>query len=179
MRSGDMKKFIQEMIDAGADFSTKKALKRSLRLIGLKPENVDRVYIDFKNDYYKERFKGAETGNKIIFLPQCLRKPNCKAVLDDDGYHCVSCSAECKVSAIKAHAENLGYKIYICPGGSMIAKIILKYKPKAVLGVACIKEILMATEELELKRIPYQAVELSRDGCVATDVDVQHVFSLL
>jgi hypothetical protein len=174
-----MNKFIQELIDTGADFSTKKALKRSLRLIGLRPENVDRLYIDFKNDYHKERFKGAETGNKIVFLPQCLRKPGCKASLDEDGYHCMNCSADCKVSSIRAKAESMGYKIFVCPGGSMIVKIVLKYRPKAVLGVACIKEILMATEELEQRRIPYQAVELSKNGCVATDVDVEHVFSLL
>ena len=174
-----MKKFIQEMIDAGADFSTKKALKRSLRLIGLKPESIDRLYIDFKNDYHRERFHSAEPENKILFLPQCLRKVDCRASLDEDGYHCVKCSAECKVSAIRAHAENLGYKVFVCPGGSMIAKLIVKYRPKAVLGVACIKEILMATEELDMKKIPYQAVELLKNGCVATDVDVEHVFSLL
>jgi hypothetical protein len=175
----NVKKFIQELIDAGADFSTKKALKRSLRLIGLKPDNVERLYIDFKNDYHKERFHGAEPEQKILFLPQCLRKTGCKATLDENGYHCANCSAECKVSAIKAHAENLGYKVFVCPGGSMIAKIIVKYRPKAVLGVACIKEIVMAAEELEQRRIPYQAVELLKDGCVSTDVDVEHVFSLL
>lgn len=167
------------MIDAGADFSTKKALKRSLRLIGLKPENVERLYIDFKNDYHKEKFRSIEPEQKILFLPQCLRKAACKASLDEEGYHCASCSAECKVSAIKAHAENLGYRVFVCPGGSMVAKIILKYRPKAVMGVACIKEIIMAGEEAEQIRIPYQAVELLKNGCVATDVDVEHVFSLL
>ena len=174
-----MKKFIQELIELGADFSTKKALKRSMRLIGLKPENVDRLYIDFKNDYHKERFHVAKPESKIVFLPQCLRKPNCKATLDENGYHCVGCSAECKVSVIKTKAEGLGYRVFVCPGGSMIAKIILKYRPKAVLGIACIKEIVMAAEELEQMRIPYQAVELLKDGCVSTDVDLEHVFIFL
>jgi len=50
-----LKKFIQDMIEMGADFSTKKALKRSLRLIGMRPENVDRLYIEFKNDHYRRR----------------------------------------------------------------------------------------------------------------------------
>jgi hypothetical protein len=83
------------------------------------------------------------------------------------------------VSAIKAKAEGLGYKIFVCPGGSMIAKIIVKYRPKAVLGIACMKEILMAAEDLEQARVPYQSVELLKNGCVATDVEVEHVFSLL
>lgn len=174
-----MKKFIQEMIEAGVDFSTKRALKRTIRLVGLKPENIDRLYIEFKNDHYKEKFNAAEPGRKIVFLPQCLRKPNCKAVLDENGYHCMSCSAECKVSAIKARAEGLGYKVFICPGGSMISKIIISHRPKAVLGVACMKEILMAAEDLEQVRIPYLAIELLKSGCVNTDVELEHVFSVL
>ena len=174
-----MRKFIQEMIDAGADFSTKKALKRSMRLIGLKPENVDRLYLDFKNDYYREKFRAIEPEQKILFLPQCLRRTTCKAALDEEGYHCVSCSAECKVSAIKTKAEGLGYRVFVCPGGSMIAKIILKYRPRAVMGVACIKEIIMAGEDAEQLRMPFQAVELLKTGCVLTDVDVERVFSLL
>ena len=174
-----MKKFIQEIIEAGADFSTKKTLKRSMRILGIRPENVDRLYIEFKNDHYKDKFQETETKHKILFLPQCLRRAGCKAGLDESGYHCVNCSAECKVSAINAKAKKLGYKVFVCPGGSMIAKIILKYRPKAVLGVACIKEIIMAAEELEQARIPYQAVELLKNGCVLTDVELEHVFSLL
>lgn len=174
-----MKKFIQDLIEMGADFSTKKALKRSLRLIGVKPENIERLYIDFKNDHFRDKFQQIEPGHKIVFLPQCLRRAGCKASLDEEGYHCVKCSAECKVSAIKAKAESLGYMVFVCPGGSMVSKIILKYRPRAVLGVACIKEIIMSGEDAEQIRIPYQAVELLRNGCVNTDVDVEHVFSLL
>jgi hypothetical protein len=174
-----MKKFIQDLIELGADFSTKRALKRSLKLVGLKPENVDKLYIEFKNDHYREKFRSIEPKDKIVFLPQCLRKTTCKASLDENGYHCVNCSAECKVSAIKTRAESLGYRVFVCPGGSMIVKIIVTYRPKSVLGVACMKEILMAAEDLEQVRVPYQAIELLKSGCVNTDVDLEHVFSIL
>jgi len=89
----------------------------------------------------------------------------------------VKCSTgDCKVYAIKAKAEKLGYRVFICPGGSMIFRIIKKFRPKAVMGVACMKELVLAAEEL---RIPMQGVELLKSGCVNTDVDVEHVFSLL
>ncbi len=173
-----MKKFIQDLIEMGADFSTKKALKRSLKLIGFRPENVDRLYIEFKNDHYREAFKSIEPKNKIVFLPQCLRTTRCKAPITEAGYKCVKCGSfrECKVYTIKAKAEKMGYKVFINPGGSMVFKIIKKFRPKAVLGVACMKELVMAAEEL---RIPGQGVELLKSGCVATDVDLEHVFSLL
>jgi len=171
-----LKKFIQDLIEMGADFSTKKALKRSLTLIGLKPENVDRLYIEFKNDHYREQFKSIEPKYKMLFLPQCLRTTKCKAPITEAGYKCVKCSEDCKVYAIKARAEKLGYRVFISPGGSMNFKVIKKFKPKAVIGVACMKELVLAAEEL---RIPMQGVELLKSGCVATDVDLEHVFSLL
>jgi hypothetical protein len=172
-----LKKFIQDLIEMGADFSTKKALKRSLRLIGLRPENVDRLYIEFKNDHYRDEFRSIEPKSKILFLPQCLRTIKCRAPITEDGYRCVKCSpGTCKVYAIKAKAEKLGYKVFICPGGSMIFKVIKKLRPKAVMGVACMKELVLAAEEL---RIPMQGVELLKSGCVATDVDLEHVFSVL
>lgn len=172
-----MKKFIQDLIEMGADFSTKKALKRSLKLIGMRPENVDRLYIEFKNDHYRDEFKAIEPKDKIVFLPQCLRTTKCKAPVTEMGYKCVKCSTgKCKVYTIKAKAEKLGYRVFICPGGSMIFKVIRKFRPKAVLGVACMKELVLAAEEL---RIPMQGIELLKSGCVATDVDVEHVFSLL
>ena len=161
----------------GADFSTKRALKRSLKLIGVGPENVDKLYIEFKNDRYRDEFKSISPKNKIIFLPQCLRAPKCKAEMTENGYKCAKCSpGKCKVYAIKAKVEKMGYRVFICPGGSMVSKIIKKYRPKATLGVACVKELVLAVEET---RIPAQAVELLRNGCFNTDVDLEKVFSLL
>jgi hypothetical protein len=49
-------------------------------------------------------------------------------------------------------------------------------KPKAALGVACLKELVMAMENLP---IPTVGVELLRDGCVNTDVDVKKVLKAL
>jgi hypothetical protein len=101
----------------------------------------------------------------------------CRAQTTKEGYKCVKCLPDkCKVYAIKAKAEKLGYRVFICPGGSMVFRIIKKFRPKAVMGVACMKELVLAAEEL---RIPMQGVELLKSGCVATDVDIEHVFSLL
>ena len=81
-----------------------------------------------------------------------------------------------KVFRIKNRAETLGYKVFVVPGGSLVMKLINELKPKAVLGVACIKELIMAAEELN---IPIQVVLLSRDGCVNTDVRIDEVLNVL
>ncbi|MBW1839237.1 MAG: DUF116 domain-containing protein, partial [Deltaproteobacteria bacterium] len=47
---------------------------------------------------------------------------------------------------------------------------------KSIIGVACIKEVTMAFDEI---KIPSFGVELTRDGCVDTDVSLKKVFEIL
>jgi hypothetical protein len=173
-----MKKLIQKILSMGADFSTRKALKSTLGFLGVKPENIDKLYVELKNDFYRDRFRKIHPEHKMVFLPQCLRNPGCAARITKLGYDCNGCVSKekCKVYAIKSRAEDLGYRVFITPGGSMVINIIKKFKPKAILGIACMKEIVMAMENLS---VTGQAVELTRDGCVNTDVKMSDVFDIL
>ena len=168
---------IQRLIGLGVDLSTKKALKKALDVIGLSPENIDRLYIELKNEIHRESFSRIAPKHKILFLPQCLRKASKrKAKLGKEGYECAACSKDCKASEIKKLGEAAGYRVFIVPGGSMVSKIVSKHKPKAVVGVACMKELVMALDEL---KVPTHAIELLRDGCVDTDVDMDVVRAAL
>ncbi len=174
-----MKNLVQRLISTGADLSTKKALKNTLNYLGIKPENIDHLYIELKNSIYRDTFRRIRPEHKLVFLPQCLRNSRtCKAVLGPTGWECMKCSGHrtCKVFRIKQRAESLGYRVFIVPGGSMIFKLIENLRPKAVLGVSCLKELVMAAEEL---RIPGQGIPLLRDGCVDTDVSLKEVFDAL
>ena len=46
---------------------------------------------------------------KLIFLPHCLRSPECKAALGDQGYICISCG-KCKIGSFRKKAEEKGMK---------------------------------------------------------------------
>jgi hypothetical protein len=174
-----LKTLIQKLISTGADLSTKKALKNTLNYLGIKPENIDRLYIELKNSIHREMFVRIDPRHKIVFLPQCLRNSRtCRAVLGQTGWKCMKCSGHrtCKVFRIQQRAESLGYRVFVVPGGSMVLKIIENLKPRAVLGVGCIKELVMAAEEI---RVPAQGIPLLRDGCVNTDVSLREVLSAL
>ncbi len=170
-----MSSIIQKLVGLGVDLSTKKAMKSALKMLGIKPENVDKLYIELKNSIHRDDFLKTEPKNRILFLPQCLRGRNCRAKLGKKGYECMMCGG-CKIYKIKKELEPLGYRIFIVPGGSMVSKIIKKEKPGAAVGVACMKELLLSCEE-EFK-IPIQGVELLRDGCINTDVDIGEVLKI-
>ena len=167
---------LQKLLRMGADLSTRNTLKSALNILGMKPANIDKLYIELKNDINRERFKGIPPKKKIVFIPQCLRNSRkCRAKLGKTGYVCVNC-CNCKAARIKREAERLGYRVYIVPGGSLVLKLIKKFKPRAVLGIGCLEEIVAAVEEIN---IPLQAIELLSGGCKDTDVDLEAVFSAL
>ena len=174
-----MKKLIQKLISTGADLSTKKALKNTLNFIGIDPKNIDKLYVELRNSINKDRFDAIDNSKKIVFVPHCLRpSKGCLGNVGKIGYECNGCkkTSTCKAYRIKHKAEGLGYKSFIVPGGSMVLNITEDLKPRAVFGIGCMKELLIAVENL---RIPGLTVELIKDGCVNTDVDLNKVFKML
>jgi hypothetical protein len=168
-----MTNVIQKLVELGVDLSTKNTMKSAIKVLGIKPDNVDRLYVELKNSVHKTDFLRTNPKKRFLFLPQCLRNKNCQAKLRENGYECRMCGA-CKISEIKKKLEPLGYTVFVVPGGSMVSKIIREKKPEAAMGVGCIKELLLAIEEGF--GIPLQGVELLRDGCVNTDVNLKEVF---
>lgn len=171
-----MKNLLKRLANMGADLSTRKTLKSALGILGIEPDNIDRLYIELKNSINKDAFRSIPPKDKMVFIPQCLRNSKrCRARLTDLGYKCAGC-CNCKARRIRERAEKLGYRVFIVPGDSMVFNIIKKFEPKAVFGVSCLKELVIAHEEIG---IPGMSVELSRDGCVDTTVNLQDVFKIL
>jgi len=141
-------------------------------------KEVMRIYIEMKNKMHVEQFKNSSFSDRILLLPQCLRNKECPAKLTEYGYICQECG-KCRIPEIIRLAKSLGYKVFIVPGGSMVEKILRTFKPKAVLGVACEKELVLGSIVCEKAGIPGQGICLLRDGCVETDVDWRKVKEMI
>ena len=126
------------------------------------------------------RFSPIPFSERIILLPQCLRKiGKCKAKEVGNRYECHECGA-CKIAKIIKKAKKLGYKdVYILKGGSAVSKIIGDIRPKAILGVACYYEGLIGMTECENQGIPVQFVPLTKEGCVNTDFNLRDFENLM
>ena len=168
---------IQRILECGIDITSRGALKRALEIIGIKPDNVDRLYIELKNSVYKNDFQKVDPKDTIVFVPHCLSVIDCQAKITKMGYYCKMCG-KCKICQIKKNLEPLGYRVFIVPGGSMVFNIIKEIKPKAILGVACSKELLLSLKHEKEMGIPMQGIELLKNGCFETDVDVDEVIDM-
>lgn len=161
-------------IQVGASLLNSPA-KKLAWIVGIDDKRVDDVYVDLKNRLHEEKFKKVPKNERILVLPHCLRSKKCEAKRTDYGYSCAKCG-RCSICNISNEAEKHGYSVFIVPGSSVISKIVKKEKPKAILGVACNKEIVPALMILEKYGIAAQAVPLIRDGCVNTIADCDSIF---
>jgi|WetSurMetagenome_2_1015567.scaffolds.fasta_scaffold634317_1 hypothetical protein len=124
--------------------------------------------------------KTIPAGERVLLLPHCLRHSNtCKAKYSSDGLECVECNPECAVNCLRSAAIKLGYKgVCVAPGGRLAVNYINNKRPKAIVAVACDKELEEGIGNVNgIAKDDYAPIiviiPLSRDGCVDTEVDVK------
>lgn len=108
------------------------------------------------NSAQKETFEAVPISERILFSSHCIRKDIAEQ--------------------IESLAKELGYRYVKAGGGSIVRKKIEQENPKAVIGVACFREIEAIIGEL---KIPYQAVMLDQDGCKDTVVDIRELTKVM
>ena len=99
----------------------------------------------------------------LLFLPQCL-KPKYS-------------------QKIEKVAKQRGYKVYTVPGGSLVKKILAEYpKIDKIVGIACKDEVNLAleyTKKLALKGTTIKPINLLKEGCKNTEVNLKKVIKVL
>jgi len=135
--------------------------------------------VQLQNNISRENFARVPRGERIVFIPHCLRNvQKCKAPVDEDGYHCLKCG-NCVIAKITAGCEQRGIRWYMVGGGSQLINIVARLKPKAIIGIACFNEISLAWEKLKGSSSPIQAVMLKKSGCVNTELDLNELWEVL
>jgi len=136
----------------------------------------------------EEQLKDTPVGERVLLLPHCLRKvESCKATYDARGLQCARCRDDCAVNLLTARAKELGYKgVCVAPGGRLAVSFIREIRPRAVVAVACARELVEGVQGVEAQAaaegVEFPAivvVPLLKDGCVNTEVDVMKAIELL
>lgn len=141
--------------------------------MGVNEDELLRLYVESKNRSLIESFASIPYNERVLLLPQCLRAKDCPAEIGNFGYECKDCG-RCSIKTIRQMCKKLGYKgVFIMPGGSLAQKIIRELNPKASLGVACSKELVLGSYLCEKMGVIGQGVELLKDGCINTLVDLK------
>ncbi len=142
------------------------------RLAGVSPDRVKAAFIDFNNTLLRARPDPTlASGGVLLLLPHCLQSSECSRVLGEDVRNCGDCG-NCAMCELKALVPKYDVQNRIVGGGALALMAVRELRPRAVVGVACERELVAAIKELG--GVPVMAIPNSRpDGpCRNTRVDV-------
>ena len=103
-------------------------------------QKVDSALIALNNLLVRRRKKKVEPENLLLLFSSCLQNSKCKQNLVHEVQNCKRCGA-CKVSELLALAERCQVRPFLATGGKIALLEARKQEVKAIVAVACEKEL--------------------------------------
>jgi len=135
---------------------------------------LDRAVIGLNNLSVKGRRTRVKPGEILLLLPSCLQAAGCKQNVVGDLAECRRCG-RCKIGPVLDLADRLGVAVAIAKGGRVAVQLARQPRVKAIVAVACEKELRSGIFACLPKAVIAVRNERPNGPCNETDVDVQEV----
>ncbi|MCK4563823.1 MAG: DUF116 domain-containing protein, partial [Verrucomicrobia bacterium] len=136
---------------------------------------LDYTMVLLSNEVWRDTVASIPYERRLLLLPICLRSlKDCPAELDEFGLLCEECG-RCDIGELQSMAEELGYVVLVAEGSTVVSRLLEGGKVDAVVGVSCLNALEKSFPHMADGAIPGLAIPLTIDGCVGTEMDVDHV----
>lgn len=142
--------------------------------INITKDDIRQVYIKLNNDYIYSNRYNIKSEDILILIPHCIQKSECKLKITTDVKNCKSCGL-CNVADLLKLQNKYNVNVFIATGGTLARKKIKEFRPKAVVAVACERDLSAGVQDI--KQIPVLGVFNQRPNgpCVDTKIDAKEV----
>jgi len=96
--------------------------------LGISRDRLSHSFVNVSNLLIRTRVRKVKAEELIVFLPRCLQPALIKKIVQI--------------------TEVLGVPTFTVSGGSKVRKLILEHRPKAVIGVACERDLLSGIQDV-------------------------------
>ena len=142
-----------------------KVLKIDLR-------RIEASFVAVSNQIVRNTRLKVPADRLLVVTPHCLQKASCPHKITRDPNNCKRCGG-CDVGAMVTLAEEMGFNFFVVTGGTLARQIVKKLRPKAVLAVACERDLTSGIQDV----YPLPAVgvmNIRPNGpCYNTHVDME------
>ena len=147
---------------------------KTASFVGISKDEIRKVYVKLNNKYIYSQKYNLKSEDILILIPHCVQKSSCKLKVTTDIKNCKQCGL-CNIGDLVRLKENKNVNIFVATGGTLARKIILENKPKAVIAVACERDLTSGVQDVS--KIPVLGVFNKRPNgpCVDTCIDVEEV----
>lgn len=143
------------------------------KMLGIDKEKIRASFIAVNNQLVHSRGVHVKPEEILILVPHCLQWSDCPHKITTDVNNCKGCG-KCPIKDLHSLANRYGAKLAVATGGTLARSFIKRYHPKAVVAVACERDLTSGIQDVPL---PVMGVLNIRPNgpCFNTKVDVAEV----
>jgi len=146
------------------------------RLFGRPVDGLERYFVRLNNRAVKRRTTRVTPGELLLLVPHCIQRWDCPNKITSTVANCKRCG-KCIVGELVGIAERYGVPLEVATGGGGAARSVYEHSPKAVVAVACEREMLDGIRDALPLPVLGVLNERPEGPCKNTVVDVGKVES--
>lgn len=143
-------------------------------VFGVKRRRLEGSFIAVSNLLFHRMHIRVPAERLLVVTPHCLQLASCPHKVTRDPNNCKRCGS-CNIGDLVALAEEMGFHFFVATGGTLARQIIYNMRPKAVLAIACERDLMSGIQDV----FPLPAVgvlNIRPNGpCYNTSVDMSEV----
>ncbi|WP_018247325.1 DUF116 domain-containing protein [Orenia marismortui] len=140
-------------------------------LFGLDKEVIQSSFINVSNHLINPEDMNVKAEDILLLLPHCIQLSDCSYRVTSDLDNCQRCG-RCQVQDLIELKEKYGIHLAIATGGTLARKIIKETRPKAIIAVACERDLSSGIQDIYPLPV-IGVVNLRPNGpCINTGVEV-------
>ena len=120
-------------------------------LLGLDKNKIKSSFIEVNNQMVHTHRLNLTPSQVMILAPHCLQKSTCPHKITIDVRNCRRCG-ECCVNTLLDLADQYGVSLVVATGGTLARKFIEKYHPRAIVAIACERDLTSGIIDVNLCR---------------------------
>ncbi len=101
-------------------------------------EEFQRYIINYNNKLIVK--EGIRTDRILLLLPHCLQIDKCEIRITHNIYNCKRCG-RCEIKDLISIADSNNLTLFVATGGTIARKIVSEARPKAIVAVACERDL--------------------------------------
>lgn len=143
------------------------------KVLGLSKEEIDDSYIKINNQMTAAQALKYRPEEVLLLAPHCLQNTSCPHKITVDVKNCHRCGA-CSISGLLEIAEDTGVNFVVASGGTFARKFAKEYHPKAIVAIACERDLTSGIKDMNAQHIPVVGVlnERPNGPCYNTTVPI-------
>ncbi|MHB8170058.1 MAG: DUF116 domain-containing protein [Thermincolia bacterium] len=144
------------------------------KMMGYDKERIRSSFVEVNNQLVKTTRPVIPPERILILLPHCLQLNQCPHKVTVDVENCKRCGG-CSVNNLLALKDRYGVKVAVATGGTLARKFAIEWKPKAVVAVACERDLTSGI--MDINPLPVLGVLNDRPNgpCLNTCVNINRV----